>query len=67
MVTTSLSGSIKVNIERSSLGRLGKGSVFRNLKGGVLLQFGREISVNLTVHAEVLALRKGLLVATVSR
>lgn len=40
---------------------------FRNSEGEALLQFVKEVCVDSTVHAEVLALREGFLVATASR
>lgn len=61
---------IKVNIDKSFLGDSnikGIDGVFRNSKGRVLLEFGREVSVDSTVHVEVLALREGLLVVATSR
>lgn len=41
--------------------------MFRDSKGRVLFQFGKEVSVDLAVHTEVLTLREGLLMAAASR
>lgn len=60
---------IKVNVNGCFLGGLGKvgiRGVFRDSEGRVLLQFCKEVIVDLAVEAEVLALREGLLVAVTS-
>lgn len=54
---------IKVNVDDSfvrgsSCG--GIGFVLRDSKGNVLLQFDREVCVDLVVHAELLAIREGI-------
>lgn len=36
--------------------------MFRDSEGRVLLQFNKKVSVDLAVHAEVVALREGILV-----
>lgn len=38
-----------------------------DLEGKILLQFDKEVSVDLAVQTEVLAFRKGILVAVASR
>lgn len=55
-------GHLKVNVD--SLGKRGIKSVFRNLDGRVLIQFGKEVSVNSAIHAELLALREGIFVTS---
>lgn len=60
---------IEVNINGSFLVGSGRGGierVFRDSDSRVLLQFGTEVSVDSVVHAEVLALRGGLLVVVAS-
>lgn len=46
--------------------RGGIGGIFRNSGGRVLAQFGKEVTVDLVVHAEVLALREDLLAVVAS-
>lgn len=68
--TPPASGQIKVNVNDSYFGSSGKGGiggVFRDLDGKVLLQFGKEVLVDSTVHVEVLAFRGEILVAVTSR
>lgn len=50
-----------------SSGKEGIEGVFRNLKGKVILQFDKEVSMESAVHVDVLALWEGLLVVAVSR
>lgn len=40
--------------------------VFKDSSGKILVQFGKELVVDSTVHVELLALRQGLLVAVAS-
>lgn len=47
--------------------RSGIGSIFRNSGWRVLAQFRKEVVVDLVVHADVLALREGLLAVVASR
>lgn len=47
--------------------REGVGGVFRDLNGQVLLQYSKEVHVNSPMHAEILAFRERILVATASR
>lgn len=59
-------GQIKVNIDVSFLGGTGRGGIggiFRNSNGRVLIQFGKQVSTDSVVHAEIMALREGLVVA----
>lgn len=56
-------GSFLVNSGRGGIG----GGVFRDSENQVLSQFGKEVLLDLTVHAEVVALREGILVAATSR
>lgn len=63
-------GKNKMNVDDSLLGilgRRGKGGVFRDTEGSVILQLGKEVEVDLVVHAEVLALWEGLFVTATSR
>lgn len=56
--TPSTPGFIKVNTDGSfprDLSREGIRGVFRDSKGRVLFQFGREVSVDFVFHAVVLA------------
>ena len=43
------------------------GGIFTDSKGKVLLQFGKEMFVASVVHAELLALQEGILVAVALR
>lgn len=63
-------GCIKVNVDSSYKTDLGKGGiegVFRDADGRIFLQFSKEVSVDLVIHAELLAIWKGLLLAATSR
>lgn len=44
---------------------MGIWGIFKDSEGRVFLQFGKAIGAELAIHAEVLVLREGLLVATV--
>lgn len=61
-------GFIKINVDDYFLGvfeqRWYRG-IFRNSEGDVLLQFCKEVYVDLAIYAEVLPLREGLLVVVV--
>lgn len=64
-----MSSQIKINLDESFLGSSGRGGivrVFRDSKSKVLLQFGKEVRVDSTVHAEILAFREWILVAKAS-
>lgn len=58
---------IKVNVDGSCLSGSGRGGIFRNSGEEVLIQFGNEMEIDSSIHAEVLALRKGILVVAASR
>lgn len=50
-----------------SSGRWGIVGVFRNSEGKVMLQFRKEVKVELAVHTKFLVFRKGILVVPASR
>lgn len=63
-------GFIKENIDGFFLGSSGRGdigSIFKNLEGGVLLQFSKEVYVDSAIYPKVLTLWEWLLVMTTSR
>lgn len=63
-------GQIKINVDDSFLGnsnRWGIKGVFRDLKGNVILQFGKEVSVQLAIHTELIDFREESLVVAASR
>lgn len=43
------------------------GGVFRDHFGSFLMHFAKQVEANSAIHAEVLAIREGMLVATTSR
>lgn len=47
-------------------GRKSIGGVFKNSKGEVLLQFGKNVSLDSAVHVKLMAFREGLLVVVTS-
>lgn len=64
------SGFLKINVNGSFLCSFGRGGIWdliRNSKGKVVIQFCSELRVDSTIHAKVLTLRKGLLVAMASQ
>lgn len=65
--TPLVNSQIKVNVDGSFLGEFGRGGIFRDSKDRILVQFGREVEVDLVVHAEVLAFRESILVTVASR
>lgn len=67
---SSLMGHIKMNVDDFFLGISGKGcigGVFRDFEGKVLLQFGKEVQVDSTIHEEMLVFREWILVVAASR
>lgn len=59
-----------MNVDGSFLGSSGRWGVrglIRDSKGNILIQFRKEVNMDLVVHAEVLALNEGLIVAVASR
>lgn len=69
--TPPANGQIKVNGDESFLGGYGRGGIrgiFLNSRGReVLIQFGKEVELDLAVYVEVLALREGILVVAALR
>lgn len=47
-----------------SLVKGGIKSIFRNLDGRVLIQFGKKVSADSAIHSELLALREEIFVAS---
>lgn len=61
---------INVNVDGSFLATVdngGIGGVFWKFGGKILVQFDKEVEVELIVHAKLIVLREGLLIATTSR
>lgn len=48
-------------------GREGIGGFLRDPKNRIFVQFGKEVTLNSTVHAELLTFRKCILVVATSR
>lgn len=70
MLTPSAVGYNKVIIDGYFLGESDRGDIkgmFRDSEGRALLQFGRDVKMDLAIHEEVLALQEGLLVEATSR
>lgn len=61
---------IKVNVDgsfSSMSGASGIGGVFRDHLGTVLLHFAKHVKADSTIHAEILAIKDGFLIAAASR
>lgn len=62
--------SIKINVDDSfsySILVSGIGGVFGDHLGLILLQFAKQVKAELVIHAEILAIMEGMLIAAASR
>lgn len=63
---TCLVKKICSEIQMSFLDSSGRRGIFKDSEGKVLLQFGKEVRVELAVLGELMAVREGILVAATS-
>lgn len=62
-------GIIKINVDESFSGEsLASGirGVFKDHNESILLQFAKQFGADLAIHAEILAIRNGMLIVTAS-